>query len=183
MEVSGAGDMDMTMVDGIIYMRSEAMSGDKYWKIDPSDPDSPWGQMGMDKLLEQSDPISGLEAMKDGIDTVTFEGTEDVDGRELDHYVLSIDMEAAMGNIGTDLPDAAKEAMPESVTYDLWLDDQDRFSEMKMEIPVLGKSMDMEMSVDDWGKDVSIEAPPADQVTDMPGMEDLMGGMSRGTMS
>ena len=34
--------------------------------------------------------------------------------------------------------------------------------------------MSMEMSLDDWGKDVTIEAPPADEVTDMPDMGGLM---------
>ncbi|MDF1605486.1 LppX_LprAFG lipoprotein [Nocardioides sp. YIM 152315] len=181
MDIPGVGDMEMVMVDGVIYMKSAAMSGDKYWKIDLSDPDSPLGKMGFDKLLEQSDPVGALESMKDGIDTVTFEGSEDVDGRELDHYELTIDMQSAMDTLGGDLPSEATKAMPESVTYDLWLDDEDRFAQMQMETPVMDQTMDMEMSLDDWGQDVSVEAPPADEITDMPDLGQMMGGTSSGS--
>lgn len=183
MEVPQAGDMEMVLVDNVMYLKAGAMSGDKFWKLDLADPDSPFGEMGLDKMLEQSDPIGALESMKDGIDTVTFEGTEDVDGRELDHYVLTIDMLSVMDSYGADLPSDAADGMPDSITYDLWLDDQDRFAQMQMEVPVMDKSMEMEMSLDDWGQDVSIEAPPADQVTDMPDLGSMMGGTSSGSAS
>ena len=34
----------------------------------------------------------------------------------------------------------------------------------------LGKTGTMEMTLSDFGQDVSVEAPPAGQVTEMPGM-------------
>jgi hypothetical protein len=175
MDIPGAGEMDMVMVDGVIYMKSDRLTDDKYWKMDVSDPDSPLGQMGLGKLLEQSDPVGALKSMQDGIDTVTFEGTEDVDGRELDRYELTIDVKSVMDSLGSDLPGAAGDEVPDSVTYDLWLDDQDRFAQMQMDLPVMDRDVTMEMTLDDWGQDVSIEAPPADEVTDMP-MSGMMGG-------
>ena len=183
MDVPQAGDMEMVLVDNVMYLKADAMSGDKFWKLDLADPDSPFGEMGLDKMLEQSDPIGALESMKDGIDTVTFEGTEDVDGRELDHYVLTIDMLSVMDSYGADLPSDAADGMPDSITYDLWLDDQDLFAQMQMEVPVIDKSMEMEMSLDDWGQDFSIEAPPAAQVTDMPDLGSMKGGPSSGSAS
>lgn len=184
MDVPQAGDMEMVLVDNVMYLKADAMSGDKFWKLDLSDPDSPLGHMGFDKMLEQTDPIGALESMRSGIDTVTFEGTEDVDGRELDHYELTVDMESALKSYGGELPSSATQALPDSVTYDLWLDDQDRFAQMRMETPIMKRTVTMEMTLDDWGQDVSIEAPPADEVTDMPDLGGMMGdGASGGTAS
>jgi hypothetical protein len=174
------GEMEMVMVDGVVYMKSDMLTSGKYWKIDPSDPDGAFGQMGFDKLLDQSDPAAALESMKDGISTVTFEGTEDVDGRELDHYAMTVDPSAMLDELGTDVPSEAAKGMPDAITYDLWLDDEDRFAQMQMDTEIMSQDMTMEMTVDDWGKDVSIEAPPAGEVTDMPDMDELMGQMGGG---
>lgn len=183
MEVPQAGDMEMVLVDNVLYLKSAAMSGEKFWKLDLTDPDGPFGQMGLDKMLEQSDPVGALKAMESGIDTVTFAGSEELDGRELDHYELTIDTESVMESYGADLPSSATQGMPESVTYDLWLDDHDRFAQMRMETPILKQTMTMEMSLDAWGQDVSIEAPPADEVTEMPDLGSMMGGTSSGSAS
>lgn len=176
MELPGAGTTDMVLVDGSYYLQMGETTGGKYWKVDLADEDGPLAGMGLDKLLDQSDPLGALKAMKPGIDTVTFEGNEEVEGRDLDHYQLTIDMQTALKSYGGDLPGEATDAMPKSVTYDLWLDEEDRFAQMTMDYPVMGQEMSMEMSLDDWGKAVTIEAPPADEITEMPDLGSMMGG-------
>jgi LppX/LprAFG-like lipoprotein len=173
MKVPMAGESDMILSDGIFYMKIGSMSGGKYWKIDPSEKGGMLDGMGLDKMLDQSDPLGSLESLKSGIDKVTFEGNEQVGDRDLDHYKLTIDMQAVLTSLGSKLPAGSTDAMPKSVTYDLWLDDQDRFAQMKMAYPLMGQQFSMEMVVDDWGKDVSIEAPPADEVTKMPDLGSL----------
>lgn len=174
MTIPGAGDSTVISTDGVMYLQMGGLSGGKYWKVDPSDPDSPLGQMGLGSMLDQSDPASALESIKPSIDEVTFKGDEQVDGRDLDHYVMTIDLGTMMDSMGADLPSEAASGMPDSVTYDLWLDQQNRFAQMKSEYPVMGQQVSMTMDVDDWGTDVSIEAPPADQVTDMPDFGSMM---------
>jgi LppX_LprAFG lipoprotein len=176
MEVPGAGEMELVFVDDVLYLQVGAVSGGKYWKVDLSDPDGVFGRMGLDKMLDQSDPLGALESMKGAIDEVTLAGTEEVGGRDLDHYELTIDPQAVLHSYGTDLPDAAAEAMPDSMTYDIWLDDQDRLAQMELDFPVMGQQVSMEMTVDDWGQDVSIEAPPADQVAEMPDLGSILPG-------
>jgi hypothetical protein len=166
------GDMDIRMVDGVIYMSMGQLTQDKFWKIDPSDPKGPLASMGMDKMMDQMDPAKALETMQDGISKVTYVGEED----GLDHYELTVDMKKMMDSMGGTLPDGVQGQMPDSITYDLWLDDQNRFTKMSMDdLPMGGTSGSMEMTVSDWGKDVDIEAPPADQVTDMPDFGSMMG--------
>lgn len=174
MTIPGAGDSTVISTDGVMYLQMGGLSGGKYWKVDPSDPDSPLGQMGLGSMLDQSDPASALESIKPSIDEVTFKGDEQVDGRDLDHYVMTIDLGTMMDSMGADLPSEAASGMPDSVTYDLWLDQQNRFAQMKSEYPVMGQQISMTINVDDWGTDVSIEAPPADQVTDMPDFGSMM---------
>lgn len=168
----GAGEMDVRMVDGVVYLSMGQLTQGKFWKIDPSDPTGPLASMGMGKMLDQLDPAKALEQMQDGISKVTYVGAED----GLDHYELTIDMQKMLDAMGGGLPQEAQAQLPDSVTYDLWLDDQNRFTRMSMDdLPMGGTDASMEMTVSDWGKDVTIEAPPADQVTDMPDFGSMMG--------
>lgn len=170
--VGGAGEMDVRMVDGVMYLSMGRLTQDKFWKIDPSDPNGPLASMGLDKMMGQLDPAKALEQMQDGISKVTYVGAED----GLDHYELTIDMKKTMAAMGGNLPSEVQSQLPDSVTYDLWLDDQNRFTKMSMDdLPMGGTDASMQMTVSDWGKDVSIEAPPADQVTDMPDFGSMMG--------
>ena len=168
----GAGEMDVRMVDGVMYLSMGQLTQGKFWKIDPSDPNGPLASMGMDKMMDQLDPAKALEQMQDGISKVTYVGAED----GLDHYELTIDMKKMMESMGGNLPSEVQSQLPDSVTYDLWLDDQNRFTKMSMDdLPMGGTDASMQMTVSDWGKDVTIEAPPADQVTDMPDFGSMMG--------
>lgn len=173
---AGGGETKVVSVDGITYMNLGALSQGKYWKFDPADASGPLAEMGLDKILQQSDPLAALQAMEDSIDSVTYVGEEDVDGRDLDHYEMTVDLQASLETLGTDLPPAATKGMPKTIAYDLWLDEEDRFGRMVMDIPMGGQEITTEMVLDDWGTDVTIEAPPADQVTDMPKMPGGAGG-------
>ncbi len=170
-EATGGGDMDIRMVDGIIYMSMGQLTQGKFWKIDPSDPNGPFAAMGMDKMLDQMDPAKALSQVQDGISKVTYVGNED----NLDHYELTVDMKKMMASLGGNLPKGAQAQLPDSLTYDIWLDDQNRFSRMSMDnLPMGGSDASMEMTVSDWGKPVDIAAPPADQVTKMPDFGSMM---------
>ena len=162
---AAGGDMDVRMVDGLMYMSLGQMTQGKFWKIDPSDPNGPMGALGMDKLMDQMDPAKALQAMGDGISEVEYAGDED----DLHHYTLTVDMKKMLSSMGSGLPQQAQGQLPDSVTYDLWLDDEKRFSKMEMDdLPTGAETGSMEMTVSDWGKDVDIEAPPSSQVTEMP---------------
>ena len=41
---------------------------------------------------------------------------------------------------------------------------------METDFEVMGQELDIEVSLDDWGQDVAIEAPPKSQTTELPGM-------------
>jgi hypothetical protein len=201
-EMSGAGDLDytadppeiaMTMdlpmgggdskaevrfVDGVFYMSLGNLSGNKFWKLDPSDSDSPLGDMG--SMLDQVDPMGSLKKMEPAIETVTYTGGDEVDGRSLDHYELTVDPAEYAKEM--ELPAEAKSQLPDELTYDIWLDDESRLAKMHMDLPVAGTESTVDITASDWGKDVSIEAPPADDVTEMPDMGSMMKSSSASSL-
>ena len=172
---AASGQLDMRLVNGIIYMSMGQLTQGKYWKIDPSDPNGPFAAMGMGQLMDQMDPAKAFQNMKNAITKAVYVGSDN----GMDHYRLTVDMKKAIESMGTKLPAEAQSQLPDSVTYDVWLDDQGRFSKMSMDkLPMGGTSGSMEMTLTDWGKDVSIQAPPADQITKMPNFGSMMGGSS-----
>lgn len=171
----GGGDMDVRMVDGIFYLSMGDLTQGKFIKLDPSEPDGPLAGMGLDKMLDQMDPSQALKGMEDGLSTVVYAGEED----GLDHYELTVDIQKAVEQMGGALPEAALADLPEELTYDLWLDDEGRFTRMTMdELPMGQMSGSMELAVSGWGEDVDIEAPAADQITEMPDLGSMMQGMN-----
>ncbi len=169
----GGGDMDIRLVDGIMYISMGELTQGKFMKIDPSDPKGPLAGLGMDGMLDQMDPGKALANLEGGISEVTYVGEED----DLDHYELTVDMQAMLEQMGSELPPSAESEMPETITYDLWLDDEGRFTKLSMDdLPMGGDSGSMEMTVSGWGEEVDIEAPPANQVTEMPELGAMMQG-------
>lgn len=162
---------DMVTVDGVIYMSMDELTDGKYWKLDPADPDGLIAQMGMDEMLGQSDPMSAVRKMEPAIENVTYVGEGEVAGRDLDHYELTVDLAKSLEAAGSDLadfPDEVVAELPEFVTYDIWLDEKHRLAQLDMDYELVDEQMTMTMTLEDWGVDVDIEAPPADQVTEMP---------------
>jgi len=171
MRVPAAGDttMEVRLVDGLFYLSMGELTGDKLWKVDLVDPSGLLGGSGLGPMMKQLAPGQMLAGAEDGIREVTYVGQEDVSGRQLDHYRVTVDTAAmmrAMGDAmrGQGMPSAG--AMPKTVTYDLWLDEQDRLGRMDMDLPMGGNEMSMRVEMTDWGAPVHIVAPPADQVTD-----------------
>jgi hypothetical protein len=57
--------------------------------------------------------------------------------------------------------------MPENVTYDLWFDADGLLRRMQADLGSDDGTMTVVLS--DWGKDVTIQAPPASEVRGAPG--------------
>jgi hypothetical protein len=153
--------MEVRMVDGILYMNMGQLSQNKFVKVDPQDPNGPLANMG--DLQDSFDPTKAFDSFSQGVKQVTFKGEEDVDGETLEHYVMTLDTSkiAKMGAA------SAQAGMPKQLDYDVWLDSDHR---MRKAVIDLGQKVGtMTMAMDDFGKDVSIKEPPADQITSMPG--------------
>lgn len=154
------GEIETVLVDGAMYMKAAELGGDKYIKMDL---DAAAQGLGGEDLSSQMDPRKSLGKMEEAVSSVTYVGEEDVDGEDMERYSLAIDTQKMVGDLGTGAAE-----MPAELSYDIWFDDEGLFRRTAMDMGE--KAGTMEMTLSDWGKDVEIKAPPADQVVEMPQM-------------
>lgn len=148
---SGNQNVRVVMLDGVMYLQQAP--GGKYLKIDKSDP-------AMGALVGQLNslgPAASLDAVKGGLTKVAKVGTEKIDGKSFDKYELTVDTKAIQGSLGSI---ASKANLPKTVTYTMYVDGNDLLRRVNMTVG----DQKVVMNVTDWGKSVSIVAPPAAQI-------------------
>jgi hypothetical protein len=160
-------------------------------KIDPSTLPQSEGQLGAASAA--ADPAAILAAIKDAL-SVEEVGSETVDGSAATHYRASIDLVKLLplvASLSADEPtDAemqkAKNKLEklgmQNLPIDLWVDGdgflkQAKFSLdlSKMDPANAGTSFAITLTLSDIGSDISVDVPPASQVTDV---SDLLGGFT-----
>lgn len=166
---AGAQAMDMILVDQAMYMKSADLgTGDKWLKIDLSDPNSLFGMIG--KATDPEVMFKAMEAPK----KLELVGSEEVDGVETNHYRITLDPSKYLEAM--EFPAAMADMLPDELVTEMWVDADDlpRKFAQTMEIPAAGggqgTSSTTEGTYSDFGLDVDIEAPPASEVTEQPGM-------------
>jgi hypothetical protein len=147
----GGKGLEVRLVDNVMYLNMGPMTQGKFVKVDLDSPDNPLGS-----LADSMDPSRAMDALEAGVQKVTYVGRDD-DG---DHYAVTVDTAAMLKGMGQDVPSSAQ--VPKTMSYDVWFDSEGRFTRMVMDMGSMGTT---EMTLSDFGADVSIEAPPADQVT------------------
>jgi hypothetical protein len=119
------------------------------------------------------DPTSPLESLQAAFGDVEDLGRDDVRGGSGTHYRVKLDVDRAMADHRdylSDLTDVQLEAIRamDGTPIDVWLDDDGRIlkEQFRMDMPGgLGRAY-VSIEFFDFGEPVTIEAPPADQVTD-----------------
>ncbi len=170
---TGAQAFEMVMLDKLLYIAGEGFplpDGKKWLKVDLSDPESLFGQLG-----KATDPSLMFKAM-DTPKEFELVGSEEVDGVETNHYRAVLDTAAYAEAM--DMPDEMAELMPEDMAIDMWVDadNQPRKFVQELEIPdPTGSGQPTTTTTEgtyfDFGTAVDVEAPPADEVADnIPGL-------------
>ncbi|RYC14148.1 hypothetical protein [Nocardioides zhouii] len=166
---TGAQAMEMILVDKAMYMKSPSFgTGDKWLKIDLSDPNSLFGMIG--KATDPEVMFKAMESPK----KLELVGSEDVDGVETNHYRITMDPTQYLKAM--EFPAAMADMLPKELVTDMWVDADNlprRFTQT-VEVKASGggapTTSTTEGTYADFGADVEIEAPPASQVTQAPGM-------------
>ena len=166
---SGAQDLEMVLVDKAMFMKSSELgTGDKWLKIDLSDPNSLFGMIG-----RATDPEVMFKAMS-APKELELVGTEDVDGVAANHYRITLDPTQYLKAM--ELPPAMADMMPDELVTEMWVDGDDlpRKFTQSMQLPAVGggkpTTTTTQGTYSDFGTDVEIEAPPSSQVTEAPGL-------------
>jgi hypothetical protein len=192
LSVTAAGgastSIDERIIGTVIYMRSPMLSQE----IPGS---KPWLEFDLQKIGKKmginfgalmntsstSDPTQSLTYLEAASNSIQNLGTESVGGVTTTHYQAVVDMRKAMRLMVARASGADKAAVRSTyqnllaqtgiTTYpmDVWVDGQGlvRKLHMQMPMPNSGESMDMTMTLSDFGAPVKVSAPPASQVTDL----------------
>jgi hypothetical protein len=130
---------------------------------------------GFGQLVGQSsqNPSDTL-AMLRGVGDVEKVGSETLDGTDVTHYRATIDLAKAAEQKGvpqTAIDRLRQSGAPEKLPVDVWIGDDDglpRKMTMDYDAKTLSSpvSTKMTMTFSNWGSDVTVAAPPADEVFD-----------------
>jgi hypothetical protein len=160
MKMSGGqlgGDARMILVDQTMYMQVPGTGmGDKFLKIDTSDPDSP-----LAKSMQSMDPSTSFRAFE-AVTSLERVGQEKIAGVDTTHYKVTIDTARSLKAQGVDPRQAG--ALPDEVRYDVWVGEDNLARKMVTSREMGG----LEVMLTEWGEPVQIEAPPPGQVQEMP---------------
>lgn len=159
-EGAGIGKVEAIVLDGLFYVKSAQLSGDKWLKIDPQAKDGFGALVG--SLGGNSDPSKLLEVMNQASE-VTAEGQEEVGGVETTKYHVVLPREAFAATLG-DNPQVTQ-MLPKQVEFDMWVDADDLVRKQVSELTVGQQKTSSTITYSGFGEPVEIEAPPASQIT------------------
>jgi hypothetical protein len=128
-----------------------------------------------------SDPTQSLMYLQAASSAIENLGRQQIDAVPTTHYHALVDMRKAMKLLAARAPAGQRAAVRSSyehliaqtgiTTYpmDVWVDDHGLVRQMHMQMPMpnSGESMDMTMTLSDFGVPVKVSAPPTSQVTDL----------------
>ena len=155
MDVSLAGQqLGYRLVDGQYYLAQPP----KWVKVD-EDSTNPLVKTTIDQVQILS-MRRQLDAFVAGVEKAGNKGTEDVGGVSTTHYTATVDTATSMRELGMKPSPGA----PETVIYDVWLDEDDLIR--RMEFTLNGATARLLAS--EWGEPVSITAPSGSELAKTP---------------
>jgi hypothetical protein len=192
---AGLGEIDATVEliqDGtILYLRS-ALFSQGFGGV----PEGHWLGIDMDAMSEMqgfdigqlqqlggNDPRQGLAFLTGVSDEVKKVGEEEIRGTDTTRYRAVVDFEKAVAESGAVTDEEQFRRLVEQfdideLTVDVWIDGDNRVRRMLMPMPLPdeagGGEMTMTIDYFDFGTDVDVRPPPADQVADF---QELMAGL------
>ncbi len=152
----------MILVDQTVYMNLGQATGNKYARIDLSDPSEPLAQQ-FGPLLDSADPGRSIAALAEGLEKLDKIGEDRVDGVATTHYRATVDTEAALAASGVSdtMPSQTAAQLPKTFAYDLWVGDDDGLIR-RLSFDLLGQTSTLTFT--GWGEPVQIEAPSPDEI-------------------
>lgn len=158
----GMLELQMRLVDGVLYVKMGAMTDGKFVKIDLTDPDNAFVQQ-YGSLTGQIDPAEQLRTFDKALVSFENEG----DGPEIDGVLttklrLVIDTTKAMGKQSAEIKKHSAK-VPKTMEYVLHVGrDDDLLRRLSVDVFDGTTSIDW----DRWGETVEVEAPAKSEITD-----------------
>ncbi|MBW3085803.1 hypothetical protein KEM60_02014 [Austwickia sp. TVS 96-490-7B] len=149
---------EVIAIDGALYRKDAMTPGAKFVKTSGAE-----NKLGTDfgALTDQARTMAATKA----VTHVMCLGREDRDGQRTAHLRVTLDtskLEKVLPSSGTS---AKSLGLPATVDTESWIDEQDRTVATFMQMSTSSFQYKQTLSISNWGKPVSIAAPPATEVT------------------
>lgn len=195
MSVAGqsVGGMEQRLIGDTMYMKMPDIPGlgsgsgsSKPWlKFSLRELGKKLG-VNLQQLMQQSqqmDPVQNIKLLTAAKDSRQV-GTEIVDGTQTTHFTGTYSMAEALSKLGPKerkvFAKLSKDSGMEKMAFDLWVDDQQLPRRMTMRTAGSAKeSVSITMNFRDYGKPVTIVAPPPNEVADASEFFKGLGGAGR----
>lgn len=155
-----AQQIDVRRVGDRVYLGGELVGHQwTYLEVDDpriADPDSEFDAGPVPTLLAIDVP-GDLAALEAAVSKATDEGTEEIDGQETDHYSLTVDSQEWFDGLG-DTSMYRGMDLPESVTMDLYVDDDSLPVRLAYEVPDKAEES-AQVGFTEWGTPVEVAVP------------------------
>lgn len=150
--------IETVVADGVVYLKSPDLGvpDGKWLLIDPEDPANAGNPLAA--IAASADPEAALRAAGE-LDSLELVGSEDVDGVDADHYAAFMDTSNFGEAFG--LPAEAASLLPESIPFDMWVDEDNRPVKFEMELTIRNVTVEMSQTYYDYGADVEVTVPDA----------------------
>jgi hypothetical protein len=156
------GSLDMRLVDKVLYLNLGPATQNKFAKVDLSDEDSPAGKQ-FGALLENVDPSKQLEQLQGAITRFEKKGAaEKLDGVEATPYEVAVDSQKVIDSLGAAGAGASAQ-LPDEIVYTMYVGPDNLPRRLTTEVAGATTTIDYSK----WGEKVEIEAPAADQISDV----------------
>jgi hypothetical protein len=181
------GEAEMIFDDFVVYMKfpflSELQGGLKEWlRFDIRELGKEQGfDLGQLSQLNQNDPSQALQYLRAASEDVEELGKEEVRGVETTHYRMTIDLrkvvdqapEEQREQLRAQIDQIVEQSGIQMVPTEVWIDDEGLARRMELTYNGMrfapGEEGDMTMTMElfDFGVEVDIQPPPANNVTDL----------------
>src|SRR4051812_37045532 len=184
MEMAQVGSMEMVVVDKVLYMKlptslagQAGLPADKPWvkiSADGTDPLSKTLGPLVSSLDQNFDITKQMEQVK-AAGTIDKTAKETLNGEQVTHYWLTIDLQKAVQN----LPDPEMRKLAEkgaaasatkTIKEEMWVNADNLPVQVVAGTPAIAGQQAGSVTVKytDWGKPVDIQAPKPEQISELP---------------
>jgi hypothetical protein len=179
MDSGATGQMQLMLIDGTMYLKSPALAslskGKPWIKISLKELGSKSG-LDLGSLLDQAQQSNPAEQTK--LFTASKDarkvGTETVDGVQTTHYTGTVDLKDGLAALDAKAREQYKQQYSKlgtnKVGFDVWVDGDSLPRKMVNKIKISQGEVNTTILFRDYGKPVTITAPPESEVGVFPGL-------------
>ncbi|MDN5861497.1 MAG: hypothetical protein L0H84_23080 [Pseudonocardia sp.] len=165
-----AAPLELRLVDRTIYVKLPAGAGGQGWLKVPVDANNPQ-TAEFAKLIDQVDIAKQYDQFRTA-GVLKGQAPDTVDGVPTTRYDLTVDVAEAIAAAPSEEARTQLEPLAQAgvktLDMQIWADAENLPRQIRSSFTAQGQNASATIKLSDWGAPVTVEAPPADQVLELP---------------